>query len=132
MCTAVLLAVLFSGHLYAQDVIPAGVKCTECGMAVDPSSKFSSWVINSRGERSFFCDIGDMLKHIRDDIKDVRSINVRDYTTGQWIDGKKAFYVYIEGIKTPMSWGIAAFRDEADAKSFGTPVRFNDAFRLLR
>lgn len=120
-------------HAYTGDnVIPPDVKCSECGMGVDPSSKFSAWVLDDKGGKLFFCDVGDMLNHYKNDINRIRSAGVRDYTTGQWIDGKKAFYISIKGIKTPMSWGIAAFRDKSNAEKFGSPSPFMEAFRLLK
>src|SRR5271157_4657243 len=51
---------------YAQPVaIPEGTRCDQCGMAVDRNSKFAAEVINEKGGKMFFCDIGDMLYHFR-------------------------------------------------------------------
>ena len=127
------LAVVFPGFLYSQPVpVPQGAKCVECGMTVDQNSKFAGEVITRDNKNLFFCDIGDMLLHFRANREKMKDIYVRDYTTGEWVDGRKAFYVLNKNLKTPMSWSIAAFIEESAAKKWGNPVDFDGAFKLLR
>jgi copper chaperone NosL len=119
--------------LHSQPVpVPQGTKCAECGMNVDQNSRFMSEVVTKDSKNLFFCDIGDMLFHFRSDREKMKDVHVRDYATGEWIDGKKAFYVLNKKISTPMSWGIAAFAADSAAKKWGDPVDFNGAFKLLR
>ncbi|HXX54051.1 MAG TPA: nitrous oxide reductase accessory protein NosL [Thermodesulfovibrionales bacterium] len=127
------VSLLLSQFLYAQPFpVPPGVKCDECGMAVGQDSKFASEVISSSGKKLFFCDIGDMLYHFRKERGNIRISYVRDYVTGDWIEGEKALFVLNKDIKSPMSWGIAAFAKESDARKWGTPVDFSTAFTLTK
>jgi copper chaperone NosL len=125
----------FSGtsHAYAQPLpVPEGEHCAECGMTIDRDSKFASEVIDAKGGRLFFCDIGDMLYHFRKTKSVIRSVYVRDFTTGAWIDGRKARYVPNKKFVTPMSWGIAAFSSNAEAVKWGVPADFDAAFGLAK
>lgn len=132
------LSVLFallavSELLYAQPFpVPQGTMCSECGMMVNPDSKFSVELVTTNGKKMFFCDIGDMLRHFRSDRGTLKTIYVKDYMSGGWIDGEKAFFVLNKDIKTPMSWGIAAFAKQSDAKKWGTPADFSTAFTLTK
>jgi len=119
--------------LHSQPVpVSQGAKCVECGMTVDQNSKFMSEVITRDNKSLFFCDIGDMLFHFKTNREKMKNVHVKDYSTGERIDGKKAFYVSNKNLKTPMSWGIAAFAAESAARKWGDPADFNGAFKLLR
>lgn len=123
----------FPALLHSQPVpVPQGAKCAECGMTVDRNSKFMSEVITRDNKNVFFCDIGDMLFHFKTKREKMKNVHVKDYSTGEWIDGKKAFYASNKNLKTPMSWGIAAFAEESVAETWGDPADFNGAFKLLR
>lgn len=123
----------FPALLHSETVsVPQGAQCAECGMTVDQSSKFMSEVITLDSKDVFFCDIGDMLFHFKTTSGKMKVVRVQDYSRGGWIDGKKAFYVWNRNLKTPMSWGIAAFAEESVAKKWGNPADFNGAFKLLR
>lgn len=125
--------ILFPGIVCSQTVaFPQGAKCAECGMSIDPESKFVSEVTTAGDKKLLFCDVGDMLVHFRSSKEKAKDVHVRDHTTGAWIDGKKALYVLNRKISTPMSWSIAAFREEAAAKQWGSPVDFDRAFTLLK
>jgi nitrous oxide reductase accessory protein NosL len=133
--TGVFALLVVSGPLSAQPfAIPQGAKCDECGMSVEQDSKFVSEVLSTDGKKLFFCDVGDMLFHFRKEREKIKAVYVKDYGTGEWIDGKKAFFILNKGIKTPMSWGIVAFarHSEAEAKKRGTPVDFSSAFTLTQ
>jgi nitrous oxide reductase accessory protein NosL len=135
--SAIVLSLVFAfpALVYSQPVtIPQGTACAECGMTVDQNSKFASAVTARDGRHLFFCDIGDMLYYLSKHTKDVVSVSVRDFPTGLWIDGRKAFYVFSlnRTFSSPMKWNIAAFARQADASVWGTPVDFNGAFRLLK
>jgi len=118
---------------YAQPLpIPEGTHCAECGMTVDRDSKFATEVIDVKGGRLFFCDIGDMLYHCRISKSAIRSLYVRDFSTGAWIQGRKAWYVLNKKFVTPMSWSIAAFSSNAEAVKWGVPADFDAAFGLAK
>ncbi|HXX80584.1 MAG TPA: nitrous oxide reductase accessory protein NosL [Thermodesulfovibrionales bacterium] len=129
-----LLAFLvFPGSPAAQPFpVPQGTMCSECGMTVNPDSKFSVELVTTNGKKMFFCDIGDMLRHFRSDRETLKTIYVKDYISGGWIDGEKALYVLNKRFSTPMSWNIAAFSSESEAKKWGSPVGFSGAFGLVK
>lgn len=130
-----LLVLALPALVYSQPLtVPQGTACAECGMTVDQNSKFASAVTVRDNRRLFFCDIGDMLYYLSKHTRDVESVSVRDFQTGQWIDGRKAFYVFSlnRALSSPMKWNIAAFARQAEAKAWGTPSDFNGAFRLLK
>lgn len=54
---SVVFFVLQASLLWSQEIISQGTRCTECGMTVDPESRFSSWTVDEDGKK-FFCDIG--------------------------------------------------------------------------
>lgn len=112
--------------------IPKDTLCAECGMTVNPDSKFSAEVITTDGKKMFFCDIGDMLRHFRSDRGKLKIVYVKDYKSGAWIEGAKAYYVFDKRFSTPMSWSIAAFREESEARKWGNPVDFKGAYGLLK
>jgi nitrous oxide reductase accessory protein NosL len=128
-----IIGLTFPGFSYSQaSPIPEGAGCAECGMMVDVNSKFSTEVVTDDGKKLFFCDIGDMLRHFRSDRGKARTVYVKDYINGQWLNGKKAFYVSSKRFSSPMSWGIAAFSERSEARKWGNPVDFNRAFKLLK
>lgn len=127
------LAFILPGFLYSQPhPVAPGTKCAECGMTVDQNSRFVSEVATKDAKNLSFCDIGDMLIHVRSSRENAKDVYVKDYTAGAWIDGRKALYVLNKKIVTPMSWGIAAFKEEPTAKQWGAPVDFDRAFTLLK
>lgn len=123
-------AILFVGFSYAQ--IPEGIRCHECGMKVDPSSKFVSYIETIDGKQLFFCDIGDMLSSLNKKKYETKEISVRDYKEGGWIDGKSAYYVRNQKFVTPMEWGIAAFKNLSEAEQWGRPADFDNILKLLK
>jgi copper chaperone NosL len=108
------------------------VKCAECGMTVDTQSKFCA-KIDQDGKTLMFCDLGDLLTYLNKKSVSPSAAQVRDYKTGEWIGAEKAFYVHAEKtFKTPMGWGIAAFKTKEDAAAFGTPVDITGSLKAVK
>ncbi len=93
--------------------------CAQCGMLVEEASPFSARIV--AGEKtSWFCDIGDLVLYIREKKTDPAQAEVKDYRSGAWIAAAQAFYVSSpKQFRTPMGWGLAAFRDRQEAAGFG-------------
>jgi nitrous oxide reductase accessory protein NosL len=110
----------------------ATVKCTECGMMCDVASRFTSRII--QGDQTlYFCDIGDLFSYLSRKKPSVTRVEVKDYSTGEWIEAQKACYVHSEKrFKTPMGWGIAAFRDKNKASEFGATMDFDGTAKALK
>lgn len=108
------------------------VKCAECGMTVDLGSKFCAKIVQD-GKTLQFCDIGDLLVHLNTKSLSPAGSRVRDHKTGEWISADKAFYVHSgKAFKTPMGWGIAAFKNREDAAAFGSPLDLNGILRAVK
>jgi len=98
---------------------------------VDAASHFSARYL--QGDKFLpFCDIGDLLTYLKKKGLSSVKARVRDVKSGEWLEAGKAWYVQSEKIfKTPMGWGIAAFKDRKDAETFGTPLEFSALLKRL-
>ncbi len=119
-----LLITLIMTAVCSLSALAVNIKCTECGMFVDMTSKFTSKIVQS-DTTFYFCDIGDLFSYMkRKGLNDVAA-QVKDYNTSEWIDAKQAYYVHSEKkFMTPMGWSIAAFKDEISASKFGSVMDF--------
>ncbi|HWR73279.1 MAG TPA: nitrous oxide reductase accessory protein NosL [Nitrospirota bacterium] len=133
------IMVLFSIVLVAAALAPLPavpgetMKCAECGMMVDQGSKFSALIEGDAKTILPFCDIGDLLVYLNKKSLAPATARVKEYKTGEWISADKAFYVHAEkAFKTPMGWGIAAFKNREDAAAYGTPRDLNGIMRAVK
>ncbi len=111
-------------HHSAMEDVP---KCTVCGMKVNMEGKFASWGKDANNNLVYFCDVGDMLYHLQKNSGTLKEVYVKDYEKNEWIEAKEAFYVQAkEHFRTPMRWGIAAFKNKEDAKKYGEPKTFSE------
>lgn len=110
--------------------IPEGSKCYECGMKVDPGSPFAAQIVED-GKLLPFCDIGDMLHRYKKMKDKPERLYVRDKASGEWTDALGASYVKSEEFKTPMGWGLAAFKDKGEAAKHGSPMDFDEALTMV-
>jgi nitrous oxide reductase accessory protein NosL len=95
------------------------VQCTECGMMVDMTSRFTAKIVQG-DSTSYFCDIGDLFSYLKRIKPATIRAAVKDHPSGEWIDANTAYYVHNEKkFKTPMGWGFAAFRDKGHALEAG-------------
>ena len=98
--------------------------CNFCRMSIS-EKRYAAELIDKDGEVFKFDDIGCMANFIKQKKPEVRASFVMDYDHREWLKGEEAFYVRSPQFKTPMSGGIAAFKDESKAKLFqGTTLRF--------
>lgn len=124
------LAVLPFAPLASSADQPA--RCTECGMRIDPGSKFVAQM-NRNGKTLPFCDIGDLLVYLNKNSLPPSGAMVKDYVTGDWIGAEKAFYVHAEStFSTPMGWGIAAFAKKEEAAAFGAPLDITAVLKAVK
>lgn len=118
--------------LSASSILAADMKCAECGMMVDRESKFYAWIVQDGNELPF-CDIGDLLTYLNKKSLSPAMARVRDYLSGETIDADKALYVHAEkAFRTPMGWGIAAFKNRQEAAKFGTVMDFSGAAKAVK
>ncbi len=108
------------------------ITCAECGMASDVVSKYTARIV--QGDKTlYFCDIGDLLTYLNRKKEQNSEIQVRDFPTGQWIEGQKAYYVRDgKKFKSPMGWGVASFENSQKASAYGPVMDFETALRSVR
>jgi nitrous oxide reductase accessory protein NosL len=112
--------------------LAAETRCTECGMMVQMDSKFTSKI--TQGEQTlYFCDIGDLFSYLKKKNMKETGAEVKDYKTGEWINARKAYYVNSsKKFRTPMGWGIAAFKDKNEASKAGDIMDFDGTANALK
>ncbi len=131
--TQAIKALIIISFLAAQpSTFAAAVNCTQCGMAVDMGSKFASKI--DRGDTTlYFCDIGDLFSYLNRKKHNAVGAFVKDFVSGEWISATTAYYVHADKkFKTPMGWGVAAFRDKKSAEAQGTAMGFDAAAKALK
>lgn len=102
---------------YGEDI------CERCKMIIS-EEEFSSQYVLQYGEARKFDDLGCMLNYISHgepgerERGEIKTYYVKDYSSGEWIDGRSAYYIWSESITTPMGYGIVAFKDQSSVKGF--------------
>ena len=126
------LFALWMLYLPASSIVAETARCAECGMMVEQTSPFSA-SLAQEGKRLDFCDIGDLLIYLNKKSIDPALAQVRDYKTGGPVSADKAFYVRAEKtFRTPMGWGIAAFKSKDDAISYGAAMDITAALKAVQ
>ena len=95
--------------------------CAECGMYIQGEGiKFASEMIFDDGNVKYFCDLGDLFVFydVHRSKERIAAIYVKDYLSGEWIEGRSAAYLSGVKITTPMRYGILAFKDVKSAEKF--------------
>ena len=118
--------------IFAAAALAETIHCTECGMMVDANSPFAARMV--RGEKaSYFCDIGDLFSYVNRKGAEGAAVEVKDFEKNEWIDGRKAFFVKSEKkFRTPMGWGVAAFKDRNKAAESGTAMDYDAMAKALK
>ncbi len=94
-------------------------RCAHCGMMVDETSPFSARIV-VENKTLWFCYIGDMALYLREKKADPAQAQVKDFPSGAWVPAAQAFYVSSpKKFRTPMGWGVAAFRNRNEASASG-------------
>ncbi len=118
--------------IFAAAALAEAIHCTECGMMVDVNSPFAARMV--RGDKtSYFCDIGDLFSYINRKGAEGAAVEVKDFDKNEWIDGRKAFFVKSEKkFRTPMGWGVAAFKEKSKAAESGTATDYDTVAKALK
>ena len=96
--------------------IEANDMCAFCRMSIS-EKRYAAELIDQDGEAYKFDDIGCMVNFMKQKKNDgsIRATFVMDFEQREWIKAEDAFYARSVEFKTPMSSGIVAFRNEANA-----------------
>lgn len=110
--------------------------CTYCKMAIS-EKRYAAELIDDDGQAFKFDDIGCMSNFVTGQKAEMKiaAYFVIDFESRQWTKADDAFYVHSPELKTPMSGGIIAFKNEVQAKEaaakyHGKLLRFEDLLRL--
>jgi nitrous oxide reductase accessory protein NosL len=114
----------------AQEPAAKTVPCAECGMDAEIAGRFSARLVVGT-ETQYFCDIGELVAYLARVRPAAFEAAVHDLPSGEWVDARAAFFVIDKkAYETPMSWGVAAFRDRSAAP--GTALGFDALREALR
>lgn len=109
---------------------PKGERCVVCGMDVNIDPKLTAQVKLKDGSYKYGKSPKHIIQYYLENKDKVLDIWVKDYKSGKWIDGTKAFYVVIS--EGPMGYDLAAFQSRISAQKFagkGKVYRFADIDR---
>ena len=94
--------------------------CERCKMIISEKN-FASQIRLNDGTSAKFDDTGCMIHYIHThEPKQIESIYVTDYDSGEWVRADNAHYVWTENISTPMGYGILSFKNSNKAREFET------------
>ena len=86
---------------------------SECGMVINDLN-FASQIVAPDGKTWFFDDHGCMAAWLSArPFKDEAIVWVKDLPSGEWIDGRHAWYSRTD--QTPMSYGFGAYKTYQDS-----------------
>ena len=108
------MTVVYEGNLTKQplEMILNQFQDSECGMIIDDLA-FASQVIAPDGKTWFFHDHGGMVAWLKTkSFQEDAVIWVHDLSSGEWIDGRKAWYSRTD--LTPMLYGFGAYSEKQD------------------
>jgi copper chaperone NosL len=112
--------------------IEANDMCAFCRMSIS-EKQYAAELIDRDGEVFKFDDIGCMANFRKEKKNDgsIRATFVMDFERREWLRADDAFYVRSAELKTPMSGGIVALKDESNAQATaakyqGTILRFTE------
>jgi copper chaperone NosL len=108
--------------------------CAGCKMAIS-ERQYAAQFLDRDGLPYKFDDLACLTGYVtRHGVEERIAVYfVMDYEARQWIKAQEAYYVRSPELKTPMSGGTVAFRQEAAAaaaavKYHGRRLRFDDLF----
>ncbi len=100
---------------------PRGERCVICGMDVNIDPKLTSQAKLRDGSYRYAESPKHILKYYLENREKVAELWVKDYKSGRWIEGTKAFYVPIK--EGPMGYDLVPFRSRLDAQEFAKSPR---------
>ena len=90
--------------------------CANCGMLIS-EPLFAAGYRTSGGEERVFDDIGCLLASAqRESNREAIRFWFHDASTGKWIDGQATTFVRVDRRRTPMSGGVVAYGQVAEAQ----------------
>lgn len=95
---------------YGEDI------CERCKMIISEKD-FAAQYKMINGKAVKFDDLGCMIQYIHKNEKaPVPETYVVDYSSKQWIEGQRAYYVWTQNIHTPMGYGLLTFKERPNTE----------------
>lgn len=90
--------------------------CGYCRMAIS-EKQYAAQFVDREGQPFKFDDIGCMIEHLktRKNRADIAAYFVADFESRSWLKAEDAVLVRSKDLKTPMGFGIVAFKDREKA-----------------
>jgi copper chaperone NosL len=90
--------------------------CGYCRMAIS-EKQYAAEFVDRDGQAFKFDDIGCMIEHLktRKNRADIAAYFVADFESRSWLKAEDAALVRSKELKTPMGFGIVAFKDREKA-----------------
>jgi len=116
------LSIVFAASLYAAGKTKP-TTCRQCGMKItEQDRKFEIYVLEGI-EATAFDDIGCAVLWYDNECANRQSAFdsnafAHDYHSGEPVSAEKAAYAVCTDLKTPMGYGIAAFKTRATAETY--------------
>ncbi len=117
--TVLLIITALAGSQPSQEL--EGKRCIVCNMDVNMSPELTSQVKMKDGTYKYAESPKHILQYYFKNKEKIAELWVKDYKTGKWIDGTKAYYVVIE--EGPMGKDLAPFKSRLKAKKFAKGKR---------
>ncbi len=95
---------------------PRGERCVVCGMDVSIDPRLTAQVKLKDGLYKYAESPKHILRYYLENREKIAELWVKDYKSGKWIEGTKAFYVPIK--EGPMGYDLVPFRSRLDAQEF--------------
>lgn len=109
----------------SDETLSAKQRCPVCGMFVAKYPQWLARLIVQNGERLYFDGVKDMMAYYfaPEDFgaaagQIVSKVEVKDYYSQKWIDGKNAWFVAGSDVLGPMGHELVPFSSEAAAQNF--------------
>lgn len=91
--------------------------CYTCHMGVADEMAAAQAILED-GTPRIFDDIGCLALYLKETPDKVKVSYVHDQKSKDWIEFAQAFFVHEMNIETPMSYGLIAFGNQADAEQY--------------
>lgn len=107
--------------------------CTRCVMQVNDRLHSAQIVDPKTGKHYFFDDLGCASLWLVEQNQDWKAdavIYITDGVDGKWINKNEA--VFAQGFKTPMSFGVAAFRNSAEVPDGKTVLTYDETTKIFQ
>ncbi len=96
--------------------LPTGAKCVICGMKITTESPLVVQMKLKDGSYIYAGSPKHAMRYYLKNKEKIAQIWVKDFKTGKWIDGRKAYYVIIK--EGPAGKDLAPFRSMLKARKF--------------